>query len=173
MVLRTTTPSIFNPIEYFIEKRRQVLMDNWKTQDEFFRFQLDAINLSQYLKIAGYDAPFMEQKETLNALQERFDQNPDFYIKGIVFKENKISTLEELSRRNPSRVELFEVSSERKEGYIIFGGYGATVWDSTKLTKHPVERRQGVIRRKFSNHYLSIASSFHDNNFEKIRIVLL
>ena len=176
MELLTTKPLIPNPIEYLARKKKQRLEGKYFTEDKFFRLQWDAINQSEYLKLRGYDAPFMEQEETLNALQQRLDQNPEFYIEGIVSTQDKISTLEELSRRNQGRIKLFEEPEQRKKGYIIFGGYGATLWDSTRLTKHPIERKQGVIRRRFSNHYLSISSiaeSSHNYNFEKIRIALL
>ncbi len=180
MTLLVTEPSILNPIlnpiEYFATKRKQRLEGKYFTEDKFFRLQWDVISKAQYLKLSGYDAPFMEQEETLNALQQRLNQNPEFYIQSIVSEEDNPSTLERLSKANQGRIKIFEEPNQRKRGYIIFGGKGATLWDSTRLTKHPVEKRQGVIRRQFSNHYLqisSIAESSHDNNFERIRIAHL
>ncbi len=174
MGLLTTTPSFLSdPIGAFMYQRKEKLLKKYSTEEKYFRFQWDVISKAQYLKLSGYDSPFMEREETLNALQQRLNQNPEFYIQGIVSEQDNILTLEKLLKANSDRIKIFEEPKQRKKGFIHFGNEGATYWNAKKLTKHPVEKRQGVIRREFSDRFLLVTEVNHNRDVNKIRIVLL
>jgi hypothetical protein len=152
-----TIPFIQNPIAFIKEKyqasQNKKLSKYAITQDKYFAQMIGWIaNTQNQLLIYGYDRPFMELKEIRAELihastrRDYHKERNKIIISAIMPKGLECGILEELNNET-DLVSILRINGDFSRGYLIHDDWGVNLWDSKKLTPHPIEKKSGIIRR--------------------------
>ena len=146
-----------NPIAYIItahqKSQDEKLAREAITQNEYFVSMVRWIAETQnQLLILGYDKPFMELKETQEALANAargkgyHRGNGRVAISAIMPEGLECGVLEELANET-AFVSILRTDRDLSKGYLIHDEWGVNLWDSNQLTSHPQEKELGIIKR--------------------------
>jgi hypothetical protein len=107
----------------------------------------------------GFDSRFMNRPETIDGIAHTVSQrNKAEYPAGkplqmIASEQDDISKYERWFK--DPKFCIFKVPEEIKKGYIIYGPYTASVWDSTTASFYPPEQETEIFRGVLSLVYLA------------------
>lgn len=181
-----TVPGFFpDPVNHYRMKTLRTRQDKSGPQSEFFKFLDYMISLSAdgeaeassmldgRLLIAGYDASFMERKETIEALKEFIrakERYPVSPVCAIISESDGAEALGELSRRT-GKVDILIRSKKIEKGYLIYPQTGSSYWDSTRSTYYPPEVNEGVIYRIAKKDSIIIPTILKGNVFSHMNFL--
>ena len=121
------------------------------TRDEYFsRLRNWIMDSPSGVYIYGYDSVFMESEKTQDTFMKAAEHNKDFTIMTIQTEFQDCKFLEDLVTENP-KSRIWRTDQKITQGFMIFyDNFIISQWNTTKLTPHPIERKEGVIYRECS-----------------------
>ncbi len=136
-----------------------------QSQEEYFKFERKLIGLVNHrILIYHYDAPFMDRRDTIQAL---IDASKRVKISAIIPASRKLTSLEKVTE-GLGNIEVVRTDEELNYGWIVYGKIGVSMWNSQRKTNYLPETDKGVIlRTSLVNHHF--LNSYHRHLFDMKR----